>query len=239
MLIRFSRLGQPYYLIPVHLISVSLAHIQAKIEEISGIVDFHTKKYLKEYCSIGIMTRQDDLVLQELSFLFQDHHLYVIDSLEKLLAGDLKLDIVILTNDLFETVIIEQFSRLGQQTVSRKKLEQYSIYMLWKICNLLKNEGELFIIADDFPAKSNRTAEVTFKTEREEKRFALFCHVFNTKKKYKIRNHKVRVNTFDLQKYLSGLYIDQETLGTLLKGKSPADISMEEKSSNYLTFVTI
>ncbi len=228
LLIRFSRLGQPYYLIPVHLISISLAHIQAKVEEIRKIVDFHTRKYLKEYCNIGILTRHDDLVLQELSFLFQDHHLYVLDSLEKLSTEDVKLDIVILTNDLFETVITEQFSRLGQQGISKKKLEQYSIYMLWKICNLLKTEGEIFIIADDFPAKSSRTAEVKFKTEREEKRFALFSHIFNTKKKYKIKNHKARVNTFDLQKYLSGLYIDQDTLSTLLKGKSPADISMKE-----------
>ena len=228
LLIRFSSLGHPYYLIPVHLISVSLAHIQAKVEEIGRIVDFHSKKYLKEYCNIGVMARHDDLILHELSFLFKDHRLYVIDSLEKLLAEDPELDIVILTHDLFETAIMEQFSRLGQQTISKKKLEQYSIYMLWKICNLLKSEGEIFIIADHFPAKSNQTAELTFKTEQEEKRFVLFSHVFNTKKKYKIKDHRVRVNIFDLQKYLSGLYFDQETLNTLLNGKSPADLSMEE-----------
>jgi len=228
LLIRYSGLGHAYYLIPVHLISVSFAHIQAKVEEIVRIVDFHSKKYLKEYFNIGVMARHDDLILHELSFLFRDHHLYVIDSLEKLAAENLALDIVILTNDLFETVIMEQFSRLGQQAISKKKLDQYSIYMLWKICNLLKSEGEIFIIADHFPAKSNRTAELTFKTEREEKRFALFTHIFNTKKKYKINDHKVRINVFDLQKYLSGFYFDQETLNTLLKGKSPADLTLEE-----------
>jgi len=228
LLIRFSSLGHPYYLIPVHLISVSLVHIQAKVEEIGKIVDFHSKKYLKEYCNIGVMASHDDLILHELSFLFQDHRLYVIDSLEKLLTKDLELDIVILTHDLFETVIMRQFSRLGQQAVSKKKLEQYGIYMLWKICNLLKSEGEIFIIADHFPAKSNQTAELTFKTEQEEKRFALFSHVFNTKRKYKIKDHGVHVNIFDLQKYLSGLYFEQETLNTLLNGKSPADLSMEE-----------
>ena len=100
--------------------------------------------------------------------------------------------------------------------------------MLWKICNLLKSEGEIFIIADHFPAKSNKTAQLTFKTEQEEKRFALFSHIFNTKKKYRIKDHGVHVNIFDLQKYLSGLYFEQETLNTLLDGKSPADLSMEE-----------
>ena len=228
LLIRFSSLGHPYYLIPVHLISVSLAHIQAKVSEIVNIVDFHTKKYLKEYCNIGIMTRHDDLILHELSFLFQDHHIFVIDSPEKLLARDLDLDIVILTHDLFETVTMGQFNRLDQQTISRKRLEQYSIYMLWKICNLLKSEGEIFIVADHFPAKSNHTTELTFKTEREEKRFALFTHIFNTKKRYKIKDHGVRVNIFDLQKYLSAFHVEQEMLNTLLEGKSLAELSMEE-----------
>ncbi|MCD6295497.1 MAG: hypothetical protein J7M20_11420, partial [Deltaproteobacteria bacterium] len=48
------------------------------------------------------------------------------------------------------------------------------------------------------------------------------------KRKYKIKDHGVQVNIFDLQKYLSGLYLEQETLNTLLNGKSPADFSMEE-----------
>ena len=228
LLIRFSSLGYPYYLIPVHLISISLAHIQAKVEEIGKTVDFHTKKYLKESCDIGILTHQDDLILHELSFLFRDHRLHIIDSLEKLRTKDLELDIVILTNDLFETVIMERFRPSGRQAYSKRKLEQYSIYILWKICNLLKREGEIFIIADHLSTKSNRTAELTFKTKQEEKRFALFSHIFNTQKKYKIKNHKVRVNIFDLQKYLSGLYFEQEMFSTLIDGKSPADLSVEE-----------
>ena len=228
LLIRFSSLGHPYYLIPVHLISISMAHIQAKVSEIGKIVDYHRKKYWKEYYRIGVLARQDDLILHELSFLFQDHHLFVIDSPEKLLSTDPDLDIVILTNDLFETVIMERFSHFGQRTISKKRLEQYSIYMLWKICNLLKREGEIFIIANHFTAESNHTAELTFKTEQEEKRFALFSHIFNTKKRYNIKEHRVQVNIFDLQKYLSGLYVDQEMLNALLKGKSPVDLSLEE-----------
>ena len=228
LLIRFSSLGYPYYLIPVHLISISLAHIQAKVEEIGKTVAFHTKKYLKESCDIGILTHQDDLILHELAFIFRDHRLHIVDSLEKLRTKDLELDIVILTNDLFETVMMEKFRPSGRQAQSKRKLERYSIYILWKICNLLKREGEIFIIADHLSTKTNRTAELTFKTEQEEKRFALFSHIFDTIKKYKIKHHKVRVNIFDLQKYLSGLYSEQEMFNTLLDGKSPADLSLEE-----------
>ena len=228
LLIRFSSLGHPYYLIPVHLISASLVHIQAKVHEIVKIVDFHRKKYLKEYCNMGIMIRHDDLLLHELSFLFQDHHIFVIDSLEKLSAKDLGLDIVILTHDIFETVTMGQFSHLEQKNISKKRLEQYSVYMLWKICNLLKSDGEIFIVADHFPAKTSHTTQLTFKTEHEEKRFALFTHIFNTKKRYKIKDHGVRVNIFDLQKYLSGLYVEREMLNILLEGKTLAERSMEE-----------
>ena len=70
LLIRFSSLGKRYYLIPVHLISNSLIHIKARIEEISKIVGFHGKKYLKESHNIGVLSHHDDLILNELSFRF-------------------------------------------------------------------------------------------------------------------------------------------------------------------------
>lgn len=47
LLIRFSSLGKPYYLIPVHLLTSSLTYIKNKADEISKIIDFHRKKYLK------------------------------------------------------------------------------------------------------------------------------------------------------------------------------------------------
>ena len=44
LLIRFSSLGKPYYLIPDYLLSISLTTIRNKADEIGKIIDFHRKK---------------------------------------------------------------------------------------------------------------------------------------------------------------------------------------------------
>ena len=228
LLIRFSSLGKPYYLIPVHLMSNTLTHIKAKVDEISKIIEFHGKKYLKEHHKIGVLSRQDDLILDELSLRFKEHHFFVLDSSEKLRDLNQSLDLVILTSDLYEIVLMERFSPLAQESLSKKPLDRYCTYLLWKIYNLLKTDGEIFVIADHFTAKTNRSIRVTFKTEQEEKNFALFTHIFGTKKRSKIGNHSADVNIFDLQKYLSGLYVEQDVINTLLGGRSLQDMPVEE-----------
>ena len=84
LLTRFSSLGNPYYLIPVHLASNTVTHINSKVAEISKIVGFHRKKYLKEYHDIGLVTHQDDLLTGELALHFKEHRFVVLSSLEKL-----------------------------------------------------------------------------------------------------------------------------------------------------------
>ncbi|MBW1779387.1 MAG: hypothetical protein JRL30_01490 [Deltaproteobacteria bacterium] len=228
LLIRFSRLGKRYYLIPVHLMSNSLIHIMAKVDEISKIVGFHKKKYFKEYHRIGVLCRPDDLILHELTFRLKEHLFLVLDSPDKFLNVKQKFDLVILTSDLYEIVLMEKFSPLAREAFSKRRLDQYCIYLLWKLRNLLKAEGEIFILADHFTAKTHQSIEMTFKTEQEEKHFLLFSHLFDTKKRYKVKDHMVRVNIFDLQKYLSAFYVEQEGINLLLGGRTLEEISLEE-----------
>ena len=228
LLIRFSSLGKRYYLIPVHLMSSSLIHVTAKVDEISKIVGIHSKKSLKEYHSIGVFCRPDDLIIHELTFRLKEHRFLVLDSSEKLLGVNEKLDLIILTSDMYEMVLMEKFSPLTREALSKRRLDQYCIYFLWKIRNLLKTEGEIFILADHFTAKTHQSVEVTFHTEEEEKNFLLFTHLFNTRKRYKIRDHRVRVNIYDFQKYLGASYVEQEGINQLLRGKSFEDVSLAE-----------
>jgi len=151
-----------------------------------------------------------------------------LDSLEKLSELNQSLDLVILTSDLYEIVLMEEFSPLAKETLSKRRLDQYCTHLLWKVRNLLKTDGEVFLIADHLTAKTNRTAELVFKTEQEEKNFALFSHTFGTKKRYKIKDHTVTASIFDLQKYLSGSYVEQEIVDTLLGGKSFEKMPLEE-----------
>lgn len=228
LLIRFSSQGKRYYLIPIHLISNSLIHIRARVEEISKVIGFHRKKYLKESYTIGVLSHHDDLILNELSFRFMEHNLIALDSLDKLSRAEQGLDLVILTSDIYELALMEEFTHLAQETLSKTRLDLYCTYLIWKVRNLLKPDGEVFLIADHFTPRTNQTTELVFKTREEEKNFALFSHIFTTRKKYRIRDHAVTVNIFDFQKYLSGSYVEREVVDTLLGGKSFEEITLQE-----------
>ena len=237
LLIRFSSLGKPYYLIPNHLVYNTLTHMKSKVDEITKVVGFHRKKFYKEHHNIGVVTHQDDLISRELSLHFKEHSFVVIDSIDKLRNMGKTLDLVILTWDLFEIILMERFSPLSKEMLTKKRLDEYAVYILWKLYKILKPDGELFIIANRYTSKTNRAREVVFKTEHEEKQFALFSHIFNTKKKYRIKNHSLQVNIFDFQKYLSGLYVEQEVIDKLL-GKHPIEDMTLEQIDNlpYLNF---
>ncbi len=228
LLIRFSSLGKPYYMIPSHLVSSTLTHIKSKVDEITKIVGFHRKKYFAEHHSIGLITHHDDLIAQELSFRFKEHRFEVLDSLEKLKDMNQTLDLVILTRDLYEIILMERFTTLSQEMISKKRLEQYALYILWRAFNCLKPDGEIFIITNHYTSKTNKTTKLIFKTPQEEKKFALFYHVFKTRKKYRIKNRSLQVNIFDFQKYLSGLYMEQEVINELLEGKQLEDMTLED-----------
>ena len=231
LLIRFSKFGKQYYLIPVHLASDTLTHIKSKVDEITKIVDFHSRKFLKEYHDIGLLTDSDDLITRELSFRFKDHNFVAIDSLEKLQTPDQTMDLVILTRDLSEIIMMERFGMASQGMLTKKKMKQNSVYILWKIYNMLKPDGEIFVISNTYTSKTHQTAEIKFKIPKEEKKFLLFSHIFKTKKKYQPGNPPMRVNTYDFQKYLSGLYVEQEVVSNLLKGKSLDEMSLDEISN--------
>lgn len=228
LLTRFSRLGSPYYLIPVHLASNTVTHINSKVAEISKIVGFHRKKYLKEYHDIGLITHQDDLIIGELTLHFKEHRFVVLSSLEKLKSQQQPLDLMILTRDLYEIALMKEFSSLSEQKFSKNRLDKYAIYILWTIYKALKPDGEIFIIANHYIPKTNQTTKLTFKTEQEGKNFALFTHIFRTKKKYSIQEQPLQVNTFDLQNYLTGLYVEQEVVDRLLDGKSLEELTLEQ-----------
>jgi hypothetical protein len=74
LLIRFSALGTPYYLIPVQLVSESVKNIKDKADEISKVIDFHCKKYTKSSLSLGVLTHQDDPIVNDLTLRFKEHH---------------------------------------------------------------------------------------------------------------------------------------------------------------------
>ena len=237
LLIRVSTLGKPYYLIPAHLVSNSITHIKSKVDEITKIITFHRKKYYKEYSNIGLVMQQDDLILHEISFRFREHRFVVIDSIEKSRTITQSLDMVILTKDIFEIILMEKISTISQEMVTKKRLYQYSVYLLWKIFRMLKPDGEVFVISNCYTPKTNQITKVTFKTIQEEKNFLLFTHIFKTRKRYKLKDRSAKINVFDFQKYLSGVYVEQEVIDELLGGKDLDDMTLKQLNNlPYINF---
>ncbi len=228
ILTRFSSHGKPFYLIPIHLVTGSLSHIQSKLNEIAKIVNFHKTKYLKEHYDIGLVAHRDDFIVRELSLRLKEHRFFVLDSPEKLTALNEELDLVIITQDLYDMTLLEPFIPDTKKDISKGRVHQCATYILWKLYNLLTLDGELFVISNKHIPKTNRTAKVFFKTPEEQKNFALFTHIFKTRKRYHSKDSDFRVNIFDLQKYLSGVYVEPEISSRLLRGRTLENMGFAE-----------
>ena len=229
LLIRYSRAGIPYYLIPFSLVAASLSSIRNKANEIGKIVDFHRRKYLQESHRIGLVTQAEDLLVNELSLRFKEHEFILLDTFEKLSTAEKDpFDLVILARDLYEIVFMERFNLPSGRSVSRRDLEKYARYIAKKTFELLKPDGELFVIAHRLSLKSDREVKVAFRTEEEAKSFFLFTRIFKTQKRYPVTGLSMWVSAVDFQKYLNPPYVEKEVLNRLLGKKSLEETSLEE-----------
>ncbi|MFC1580768.1 hypothetical protein ACFL4N_07620 [Thermodesulfobacteriota bacterium] len=237
LLIRYTQLGKAYYLIPLSFVSGSLSQIKSKAEEISKVIHFHRGKYLQESHQIGILTNADDLIANDLSIRFKEHRFIIIDSFEKLRSTEETLDLVIIPRDIYGILFAGKFSPGEGKALSKRELDNYAHYLLGKVYNLLKPDGEIFVIANRHPLRTGQTIKVTFKTVQEEKNFQLFTHIFKTRKRYPAKTKSIQVNVFDFQKYLSGLYVEQEVLDRLLGQQDLETMRLEEISKlPYLNY---
>ena len=237
LLIRFSSLGRPYYLIPVPYVSSSLSTIRNKSDEIAKVIHVHRKKYLKESQKIGLLTSSDDLLIPELSFSFKEHQFMVLDSFEKLSAYRDSLDLVVLPRDLHEIICAGGFSPQTRGMISKSQLESYAYYLIGKVYNVLKPNGEMFIITGRFPPKPRQEIKVRFRSEEEAKNFVLFSHIFKTERRYQAKVKSFPVSVFEFHKFLNPPYVEKEVLDKLLDRRSVGEMTLREISQlPYLEF---
>ncbi len=235
LLIRFSSLGKPYYLIPLHYVSRSLSTIRNKADEITSVIQTHRKKTLKESLRIGFLTHADDLLIPELSLRFKEHQFVILDSFEKLSSLQGPLDLVILPRELHELVFTERFSPQGRKIITKRQIENYAYYVMGKVYSLLKPDGEIFIIATRFPGKGQREIKVRFHIEEEAKNFVLFSHIFKTERHYQAKATSFTVSVFEFHKFLNPHYVEKEVLDRLLGNRSVEDMSLRE--INHLPYL--
>ncbi|MGE5839785.1 MAG: hypothetical protein ACM34H_07600, partial [Deltaproteobacteria bacterium] len=216
LLIRYSSLGEPYYLIPVHYVSRSLSTVRNKADEIAHVIQAHRRKTLKENLRIGFLTHSDDLLIPELSLRFKEHQFITLDSFGKLSSPQVPLDLVILPRALHELVFTERFGQESRKVISRRQLESYAYYIVGKVYSLLKPDGEIFVIAGGLPVEADRQIKVRFHTEEEAKNFVLFSHIFKTGRRYQSKAKSFALSVFEFHKFLNPPYVEKEVLDTLL-----------------------
>jgi len=227
LLIRYSALGRPYYIIPRHLLSISITNIKIRADEISKIVNLHHKKYPKEGLNIGVLTYAADPIINDLTLRFKEHQFFIISSPDKLRSMKELLDMVILTRDLYRTILHRRIDHRSGESPSKKQLEKHAIYLLGKIFKILKPEGELFIISNRQALATNRSTKIEFITIQEQKKFLIFTHIFKTHKRYRIKDSSLLVNVYDLERYLGALYVEKDVIDRLSGGKDLEKMTLD------------
>ena len=228
LLIRFSVLGRPYYIIPRHLLSISITNIKIRADEISKIIKSHHKKYPKEDQKIGVLTYAADPIINDLSLRFKEHEFFTISSPDILRSIKEPLDMVILTRDLYRTILHRRIDHRSGESPSKRQLERHSIYLLGKIFKILKPDGEIFIISNHQALKTNKSTKIEFKTIQEQKKFLIFTHIFKTHKRYRIKDSSLLVNIYDLERYLGALYVEKDVIDRLSRGKDLEEMTLDE-----------
>jgi hypothetical protein len=237
LLIRFSSLGKPYYLIPVPYVTRSLSSIRNKADEISDVIQAHRRKTLKESVRIGFLTHSDDLLIPELSLRFKEHQFIILDSFEKLSSRRDPLDLVVLPRELHELVFTERFSAEARKVISKRQLESYAYYIMGKVHSLLKPDGEIFVIAGRLPVEADREIKIRFHMEEEAKNFVLFSHIFKTGRHYQAKARSFTAAVFEFHKFLNPPYVEKEVLDRLLGHRRLEDLTLREINQlPYLDF---
>jgi hypothetical protein len=227
LLIRYSALGRQYYIIPRHLLSISVTNIKIRADEIAKIINLHYKKYPKEGHKIGVLTYAADPIINDLTLRFKGHQFFTINSPDKLRSIKEPLDMVILTRDLYRTILHRRIDHHSGESPSKKQLERHAIYLLGKIYKILKPDGEIFIISNRQALKTNKSTKIEFTTIQEQKKFLIFTHIFKTHKRYRINDSSLLVNIYDLERYLGALYVEKDVIDRLSGGKDLEEMTLD------------
>jgi len=242
LLIRMTNKGEPYYLIPLHLISGSFEHVNAKVEKIESFIQKHHSKYKKEYYSIAVIAPINDLVSYEISLNFREHNFIFINSVKQFdkLRNNPQVDMVIFTEDPIAIIMGDNFFQIPEENITKNKIKGLLIHLIWNVWKILKTDGDMLVIANHNTQATNRSIKVKFLSDYEKKSFVLFSHIFRTKKRYHILDDIVLVNMFDFQQYLNGFFLDTETNKTLFSDKKLDGMTLDEvRKLPYLNYPTI
>jgi len=233
LLIRFSRTGKTYYLIPINLVAHSLHEIKTKADEIERLIIQYMFETRTERLDIGLLTRSHDLLVHELTARLTSHRIFLFESIENLNSWRIPLDIVIFPKDPFEYLLEQKLPKPLRRQLNRQRLVRLSAYLAGKIYDLLEPGGRVVLLSHFFDPQEDRTCKVHFKSDEELKNFLLFSHIFRTRKHYdgNFSQPEMAVTLSDLHYYLNKFAFFETHWKRLLGHASPDHLSVEEINS--------
>jgi len=143
LLIRLSRKGIFYYLIPLSFITHFMLDIRIRANLIQSLIpEISERKDLK----IGIMTSSDDILTHELIARFPQHRFLVLSSLDDLSARRKPFDVLICPHHPVEYLKNLLKEGLISPTIVGEKLTRYMGYLLMRLRRTLNPTGILAIV---------------------------------------------------------------------------------------------
>ena len=229
LLIRYTRQGRPFFLIPRQYVAHFLVEVRARADEIIAFLSGLMVRRLRETMRVGLLSAESELLLPELTSRMPHLDFLVLESLEQLAANRAPLEAVVLVEEPWE-FFAERLRRAGWDTPQdRRGREDLGYFAASRLYDLLAEGGELLILADRPLSSTNDTMQVQFKNQLEFKRFLMFSHVYRTRRRYQSgAGMSMEVNRFDFYSFLSGLGVYHETVEGLLEGRSLGYLEPQE-----------
>jgi hypothetical protein len=229
LLIRYSRQGAPFYLIPRQYVAHFLVEVRARADEIITFLSGLMARRLRESLRVGLLSAESELLLPELSSRMPHLEFVVLESLEEITAPRPPLEAVVLVEEPRD-FFAERLLRAGAaQPQDRRAREDLGYFAASRLYDLLTEGGELLILADRPLSSTHDTMEVQFNNQFEFKRFLMFSHIYRTRRRYQSGGElAMEVNRFDFYSFLTGLGVYHETVEGLLEGRSLASLEPEE-----------
>jgi hypothetical protein len=229
LLMRFSRHGKRYFLIPINWVSHSLEHIKDKVDEIERVLLKQTSRLKKERLNVCLLTAANDLIVHEITGRMPTQRFVIIDSVAKLREASGPFDLVVVPKDLDDLLLSLGIESLIGSTLTQESFTIHGTYIAGKLYDLLRSEGELLVIAiKPFP-RTNKEIWVEFRDPEDLRNFLLFTHVFRSKKRYRGKGGTLlRVHLTDFYNYLSGIFVPREELRKVLGDRDPKKLALED-----------
>jgi hypothetical protein len=229
LLIRFSRQGRAFYLIPRQFVAHFLVEVRAKADIITEFLNDLLARRLRETMRVGLVGGDHELLLPELQSRLPHMDFALIDSLPALTAPLRPLQAVLMVGDPRAFALRELRRAGGPPAQDRQLREAYGFFMASRLYDLLEEDGEMLVLADRPLGSSRETLTVRFSGQEEFKRFLLFSHVYRTRRRYRSGEGLVlKVNRFDFHAFLTGLGVYHETVEGLLGGRGLARVDPKE-----------